>query len=172
MTTINRTQCLAQFNKLNKMFTTLLGVVEDSSLLNQEFYLYKEVLIDVNQETIVGNYDSFEIVNYHNLPLEVTEDSLNRLARDKILEVYPMERQLSILGSLLERIAESSNIECEELKEMNDFINEVKRVNSVRKEFYSSNPDYKYYSTEDFNEFISKTYDGGIQEYAPWVNRV
>jgi len=172
MTTLNKTRCLAQFNKLNKMFTTLLGVVEDPSLLNQELYLYKEVLIDTNQETIIGTYDNFEIVNYHDMPMEVTEESLNRLAREKILEVYPMEKQLSILGTLLEKIAETSNIECEELKEMNDFINEVKRVNNIRKEFYASNPDYKYYSKEEFDNFLTKTYEGGIQEYGQWVNRI
>jgi DNA-binding Lrp family transcriptional regulator len=167
---MNRVKALAQFNKLNKMFTTIIGMVENVSMLNHDLFLYKEINIDLDKEKVVGNYDNFEIINIQNAPLEITEDSLNLIAREKILNEYPIERQLSILGSILEKVAISAGVDCDDLKEMNDFINEIRRVNGVRKEFYASNPDYKYMSTEEFNEMIEKMYEGGIQEYGKRTN--
>jgi hypothetical protein len=172
MAELNRTECLAQFNKLNKIFTTLIGKVADTSLLNQDLYLYKDVCLDVEQETVVGTYDNFKIVNYHDMPLEITEHSLNMLAREKILEEYPIERQLSILGSILEKVADAANLPCDDLKEMNDFIEEVRRVNGIRKDFYANNPEYKYYSTEELDAHLAKVYEGGIQEYGTGFNRI
>jgi hypothetical protein len=166
----NKVQALAQFNKLNKLFTTVIGMVEDVSMLNHDLFLYKEIEIDLDQEKVEGTYDDYKIINIHDAPLEITEDALNLIARDKILAVYPMERQLSVLGGVLEKVADSIGIECEELKEMNDFINEVRRVNGIRKEFYSNNTDYKYMSTEEFNDMIDKLYEGGIQEYGKRTN--
>jgi DNA-binding Lrp family transcriptional regulator len=167
---MNKVKALAQFNKLNKMFTTVIGLVEDISMLNHDLFLYKEIEIDLDQEKVVGNYDSFKVINIHDAPLEITEDSLNLIAREKILKDYPMERQLSILGGVLEKVAVSAGVECEELKEMNDFINEVRRVNGIRKDFYANNLDYKYMSTEEFNDMIEKMYEGGIQEYGKRTN--
>jgi len=165
MLEIERVQSLAQFNKLNGTFITVLGMVDDVSLLNHDFYDYKEISIDPYNETLVGTYDNFEIVNIHEGSLEINEDMLNELARNKIVKEYPIERQLSVLGSVLEKLADTANIESEELKEMNDFINEIKRTNKIRKEFYANNPDYDYKSTEELDELIEKKYEGSIQAY-------
>lgn len=162
----NKIQALAQFNKLNGMFTMILGMVDDLSMLNHDLYNYVEVLIDPDMETIEGTFTNFQIVDTRNLPIEITEDSLNALARDKILATYPMESQLSILGSVLEKLADANGIECNDLKEMNDFILEVRRVNGIRKEFYASNPEYRYRSTEELDEYIRQKYEGGILENA------
>jgi len=163
---MSTTNMLAQFNKLNKLFITVLEKPRDSNILNQEFYLYREIDIDLDSQIVRGTFDNFQIVNVQDLPFLMNEDSLNLLARDKIIARYPIEKQLSIIENLLEKIADSFEVDASELKEMNDFINEVKRVNGVRKEFYSNHPDYEYMSTEQINESIQKKYEGGIQEYA------
>lgn len=166
-TTIARTAGLAQFNKLNKAFITVLGMVDDQSLLNHDQYLYAEVNMDTEHEKIIGNYDNFEIVLISEQPLEVFEAYLNLLAREKIVSVYPLEKQLTIIGSLLEQLADASGVSCEDLKDMNDYIAEVRRANAVRKEFYDANPDYQYISTEKFEELYAEKYAGGISDYDP-----
>lgn len=167
-----REPALAQFNKITKVFTMILQKPENISGLNHDFYLYREVLIDRMKENVVGNYDNYRIVSIESQPLLVTEDSLNVLAREKIVKQYPLESQLSIIGSLLEKIATSANVECEELKEMNDYINEVKRVNGLRKEFYASDPSYQYLSTEQFEELFTAQREGGIMEYEGKTNSI
>jgi len=169
---MNREDALAQFNKINKSFIMILGKPEDMSLLNHELYLYQEISIDRDKEKVLGNYDNFSIASIDDQPLEIIEDSLNFLAREKIVEKYPLERQLTIVGNLLERIADANLIECEELKEMNFYISEVKRVNGLRKEFYAANPEYTYISTEEFNAMLDEKYEGGIKEYEGKVSGI
>jgi len=165
MEELNRQPALAQFNKINKMFTTVLSMVNDVSMLNHDFYDYKDVEIDLYNETIIGTLDDFKIVNINEGLLEINEDMVNELARDKIVKFYPLERQLTILGSVLEKLADQSNVDAEDLKEMNDFINEAKRVNKIRKEFYANSPDYDYKTTEELDELIETKYEGSIQAY-------
>lgn len=167
-----RVPALAQFNKVTKVFTMLLQKPDDISGLNHDFYLYKEVMIDRQKEKILGNYDNFQVVSIESQPLLITEDELNSLAREKIIKNYPIERQLTIIGQLLEKIAVAGNIECEELKDMNDYISEVKRVNGLRKAFYDSDPSYQYLSTEAFEELFIAQREGGIMEYEGKINNI
>lgn len=153
---------LAQFNKINKAFIMVMQKPDDMSLLNHDLYLYREIEIDVELETVTGNYDSHTIVAIAEQPREITEDTLNEFARDKIIREYPLEDQLSILGSVLEKVADSAGVECDDLKEMNDFIEEVKRTNQIRKDYFAANPDYTYYTTEQLDEIQLQKYDGGI----------
>lgn len=169
---LNRVSALAQFNKLNGYFTMVLGLVDDISILNHDYYLYQPVEIDVDNEKIIGTYDNFTIVNINEQPLEINEDSLNLYAREKIIEVYPLEKQLTILGTVLERLADQNGIEANDLKEMNAFIQEVKRVNGLKKQFYAENPDYKYVSTEELDQAIAKKYEGAINEYGESIVQV
>lgn len=165
MATITRQPALAQFNKINKKFITVLSMVEDKSLLNHDFYDYQEVDIDPFNETIRGDYSDFKIVNINEQPLEITEDMLNDLARNKILKEYPIEKQLTLLENVLEKLVDQTGIEAEELKEMNDYIAEIKRTNAIRKQFYADNPDYDYKSTEELDALIEEKYEGSIQAY-------
>jgi len=162
---LTKIEVLAQFNKVNGSFTMILGKVDDMSILNHDYYTYKEISIDVDNETIIGTVDNFSIVNIHEQPLEITEDSLNLYAREKIIEQYPLEKQLSIIGSILEKLSDAAGIESEDLKEMNEFIAEVKRVNNLKKQFFAENPDYRYVSTEELEAVINKKYEGAINEY-------
>jgi len=161
---MNRQTALAQFNKLNKKFTTVLGMVDDVSLLNHDLYLYREIEIDLDNENVRGDYDNYEIYDVNATPL-MTEDALNTLARARITDKYPLEDQLSILGGAIERLADNAGIEAEELKEMNDFIAEVRRANGIRKEYFRNNPQVTYKSTEDIDAEITEKYEGAIQEY-------
>lgn len=168
-TNLARTPGLAQFNKLNKVFITVLGLVEDVSLLNHDHYLYQEVLIDTAHEKVIGTYDDYQIVNIAEQPVEVFEAYLNDLAAEKILAKYPVRQQVNVIASLLERIADNMGIECEELKDMNDFIKEVRHANTLRKEFYESNPDYQYISKQAFEEIYAQKLEGGIADNAAVV---
>lgn len=165
--TINRIEALAQFNKISKVFITVLQKVEDISWLNNDFYLYKEIMIDIDREKVIGTYDDFEIVSIESQPLLITEDGLNALARAKILQKYPIETQLTIIEKTLERIAASSGVDHSELREMNAYIDEIKRSNRLRKDFYSSDSDYEYTSTEKMQEKLMLQHEGGIMEYEP-----
>ena len=161
---MNKQSALAQFNKLNKKFTTVLGMVDDVSLLNHDLYLYREIEIDFDNENVRGDYDNYEIYDVNAKPL-MTEDALNTLARNRITNKYPLEDQLSILGSAIERLADNAGIEAEDLKEMNDFIAEVRRANGIRKEYFRNNPQIEYKTTEDIEAEIAEKYEGAIQEY-------
>jgi hypothetical protein len=166
-TGLSRTEALAQFNKITRAFITIIGMVPDVSALNQDFYVYHEIVIDPEKETISGTADDFRVVLVEDLPFEIREDDLNFQARDKIVKEYPLEKQLSIIGQLLETLADQHGVECEDLKDMNDYIKEVKRVNALRKEFFSSDPSYQYMSTADFEKLFADKYEGGINEFEP-----
>ena len=164
---IAKLDALAQFNKINGVFVTVIGKVtgEEYSWLNHDNYIYKEVQIDDEREKIVGTVNDFKIVLKEAQPLEVYEHALNSLAREKIVGTYSLERQLSILGTVLERVADANAVECEELKEMNDFIAEIKYANQLRKEFFQSDPDYQYLSVEQIEELVTARQEGGIAAY-------
>lgn len=165
--TINRIEAIAQFNKITKVFITVLQKVEDISWLNNDFYLYKEISIDTLKEKVVGTYDNFQIVSIADQPLEITENGLNALARAKILKKYPIEKQLTVIEKTLERIAQASGVDHSELREMNEYIEEIKRANGIRKEFYAADSDYEYMSTEQMEQILLQQHEGGIMEYEP-----
>lgn len=161
---MNRVTALAQFNKLNRKFTTVLGMVDDISLLNNDLYLYRQIDIDIDQENVRGDYDNYTIYDVNATPL-MTEDALNTLARSRITDKYPLENQLSILGAAIEAIADNAGVAVEELKEMNDFITETRRANGIRKTYFAANSQVDYKTTEDIEAEIAEKYEGAIQEY-------
>lgn len=166
MTELNQQPRIIQFNKLTREFITLMSPVEDMSLLNQVNYEYSdEVMIDEDNEVVVGNADSWEVKAIADLPFEVKESDLNILARERILKSYPMESQLNILGDVLEKVADANAIECEDLKAMNDFIDEVRRVNKLRKEYYANSDEFTYVSDADFESKLLQKYKGAIDGY-------
>jgi len=161
---MNKETALAQFNKINNKFTTVISMVDDTTMLNHDLYLYREIQIDLAYESVRGTYDDFEIYNINEKPL-VTETALNEIARNRIIDRYSLEIQLSTIANAIEKITDRTQVENEELKEMNDFIKEVRRVNGVRKQYFSSNPDVNYRSTEEIDAEIAEKYQGAIQEY-------
>lgn len=158
---------LAQFNKMNKKFITIMTYL-DSELyeeLNHEHYLYRTVEIDIETQDIKGDYDNFKVVSIADEPLEVKEFTLNALARDKIVRTYPLEKQIGILGSVIETVAKKLGVPCNDLIEMNDFVREILHENKLRKEFYISDPDYNFLTTEQEAEDMMAKHEGGILEF-------
>lgn len=157
----------AQFNKYNKLFITILQWLPEEyyRLLNHDQYLYKEVELDEETETIKGDYDDFRVVKIADQPLPVYERTLNDLARQKIEKQFSMPKQLSIICEQLTKLSESEGIDASDVKEMLSYINEVKKENRLRKEFYAEDPDYDYWTEEEEDEYQAKQEDGGIIEY-------
>ena len=156
-------KALAQFNKLNGEFVAVHSGVPDYNILNHKSYDYREVEIDLSNEDIVGTIDNFEIVNVNEGPVEITEDMVDELARNRITKAYPLERQLSIMGQMLEKLADQAGVDATDLKEMNDYITEAKRVNKIRKQFYMDNPDYVYKTNQEVEDKIERKFEGIIQ---------
>lgn len=158
---------LAQFNKMNKKFITVMSFLDGELYdeLNHEHYLYRHVEMDIETQEIKGDYDNFKVVSIADEPLEVKEFTLNALARDKIVRKYPLEKQIGILGSTIETVAKKLGVPCEDLIEMNDFIREVLHENKLRKEFYAEDPDYNYLTTEQEEEDMMQKHEGGILEF-------
>lgn len=155
---------IAQFNKMNNEFITLMQKV-DMSWLNHDNYLYVEVEIDPDYEKIVGDYENFEVKKLIDLPREITEHEMDHLAREKIVGKYPIEKQLNILAQTLEIISDRMGINNDELKEMNSYIDEVRRVNNVRKDFFERSDEFEYISSEEIERRLNKKYEGAISGY-------
>lgn len=155
---------IAQFNKMNKEFITLMQKV-DMSWLNHDNYLYAEVEIDPEHEKIVGNADNFEVKKIIDLPKEISENEMDILAREKIIGKYPIEKQLNVLSNTLQAISDRMGINNDELKEMTAYIDEVRRVNNVRKEFFNKSEEFEYISDEEAERRRNKKYEGAISGY-------
>lgn len=162
---LNKQPRIAQFNKLTREFITFIGVI-DSKYLNCKNYIYTDVIeVDEENEVLTGNADNWEIKSISEMPFEIKESDLNTLARERIIKTYPIENQLTIIGQTLEKVAEKVGVDCEELKALNDFVEEIRRVNKLRKKFYEESSDYNYISTEDFETQIERKYRGAIDEF-------
>jgi len=157
----------AQFNKSNGKFITIHSALpkELFNELNHEFYLYKDVEMDIETQKIKGDYKNCEVVNIADEPLLIREKTLNILARDKITKKYPVEKQINIIGDIIEKLAVDAGIPCTELTEMKSYVNEILRENKVRKSFYQNDSDYEYISLEQEMEDMLKDHEGGLMEY-------
>lgn len=162
---MKKVEMIAQFNKLNKKFITLLGYIPDISLLNHENYLYREVLIDPENEALIGNYDEFSIELIAEQPQEIYEHHMDSLAKEKIVSRYPIEKQLNVIAESLEKLLKASGDNSTELTEMRDYINEVRRVNEARKKYFEESEEFDYISDEKLDREINEKYIGGINGY-------
>ena len=157
----------AQFNKANGKFITIHSALPKELFkeLNHELYLYKDVEMDIDTQRIKGDYHNCEVVNIADEPLLIKEKTLNILARNKILSQYPVEKQINIIGDIIEKLADNAGLACDELQEMRNFVNEILRTNKVRKSFYQNDPDYEYLSEEQELENLLKEHEGGLMEH-------
>jgi len=157
----------AQFNKSNGKFITIHSALPKHLFeeLNHELYLWKDVELDPETQKVKGDYHNCEVVNIADEPLFVREKTCNILARDKITAKYPVEKQINIIGDVIERLSAETGVACKELKEMRNYVNEILRENKVRKTFYQNDPDYEYLSEEQEMENMLKDHEGGLMEY-------
>lgn len=164
---VGKVPALAQFNKITGELTAVLGYV-DPETLNNEFFVYREIEIDFENEVFLGNLESYRIVNKHDLPQDVYEYTVDEQARDKITKLYPLVEQVNVLGRAIQKLSSHAGIDQEELQEMLDYIEEVKHANRLRKEFYQNSPDFNYITDAELEEIETRQLEGGLHEaYGP-----
>jgi hypothetical protein len=158
-----KTKALAQFNKITGALVGIL-VWTDPETLNNDYFVYKEIEIDFETEMVVGKADDFEVVAIASLPQVIYEEQLDLAAQQKITKEYTVVRQINVLGRAIVALSEKAGVEQEELLEMLDYIAEVKRENTLRKEFYRTSPDFIYKSAEDVAREEEERLEGGLHE--------
>lgn len=162
-----KSRCLAQFNKITGELVSVLTWVEPETL-NNDYFVYDEVMFDFSNDEIIGTYGSHQVVDKKVLPEVITEEQLDIMARDKITKEYKVVRQVNILGRAILKLSEAAGIEQDELQEMLDYIQEVKKANAIRKEYYKESPLFTYKSYQDLEDENMRRLEGGLHEaYGP-----
>lgn len=156
-------ECWAQFNKITGEFISTLQLV-DLETLNQDFFNYKKVEINLEKQIIKGTYDNFQIVDKQDQPLLMTETALNNAAQFKIDKTYGIYQRLEIQENLLEKLATALNVEDDAFLEMRDFIAEVKSNNNLIKESLINDPAYTYVSLAEEVNTLENQLEGGLHE--------
>jgi hypothetical protein len=155
---------LAQFNKITGEFIALLQPEEDTSILNNDFFNYTEVEMDLATQELVGTYDNFQIVNIQDQPVTMYEAALDNAAQFKIDKSYGVYKRLEVQEQLLEKLAVALNVEDEAFLEMRDYIAEVRANNKLYKESLMNDPTYKFVTLEEERTTYENRLEGGIHE--------
>lgn len=158
-----KTRVLIQFNKISRALTGIL-IWTNPSTLNQDYFIYVEAMFDFDKEVVVGDADDFEIVSKDSQPSVIYESSLDVAVQTRITKVYPIVKQINVFARAIMKLSEAAGIDQSELHEMLDYIDEVKRENQVRKEFYMRSPDFKFVSNEDVEKQYEEQMEGGLHE--------
>lgn len=156
-------QGVAQFNKITGELTAVLANTRIETL-NTDFFKYREIEMDFDQQEVVGTYDDFKIVNRSDQPQRILEEQLDLHAQRKITNQYPLSTQINTIARVVLRMAESTEIPAEDIKEMMAYLDEVKRVNNVRKQFFQESDDYEYISKDDLANKQKRQLEGGLRE--------
>jgi hypothetical protein len=99
------------FNRLSGAFVFLLGRMdEDAPQIDQTHFVAKEVVLDPDVEMVTGTLNTFEIVLQAKQPPVIDEYQVNAQCSEKILKLYPLHRQLTVLGDLLEQVVSATKI--------------------------------------------------------------
>lgn len=159
-----RAEAWAQFNKISQAF---VGIVQKVPLeeLNTEFYEYVEVDIDLETETIQGTKNDFKIIVIAEQPQPISEKALDNRAYAKIDQVYPIYKRLDVLEAAVAQLCVAHNTPNAPLEEMRDYIQEVKRVNTLIKEDLAADPAFAYMSRAEEQEKFDAEIEGGLHEF-------
>lgn len=171
MTTQNIKPYLAQFNRASGAFITLMDDL-DIKTLDSTYYVYVRVKVDPEYHTIQGKYPNHTIVEIDELPLRVFERVVNASCKEKITKEYSEYTQLDRIRSVVQAIADHLGEDftgLQELREMNAYIDEVKRANKALKRSYMSNPEFEFVTIEQENTENNERIEGGMHElvYGP-----
>jgi len=160
----DETNAWAQFNKITGVFT---GIFQDVpvEMLNQEYYNYIPIKINVQTQTVVGTYDNFSIVNIVEQPAPAYEIALDNAAQAKIDKIYPIYDRLDMHERILSLICEKVGIDDFEFTEMLSYIEEVKKNNQLFKESIMNDPNFTYISREQQRETENARLEGGLHEF-------
>jgi hypothetical protein len=161
------------FNKVSKQFGGMIRATEDT-VLSDEYFIYKEVILDLEKETWEGNYDSGQVVpidSFKDKPI-ITEYMLNGQCSQKIERQYPAHKQLNIMSDLLEVLlakAEFNNpdlkgkSEVEAFKDMIEYIRHTRENNHRWKASYENSDSHIYSSADEIENYITNELDGGVR---------
>lgn len=157
------TEAWAVFNKITGEYISVMEKV-DLETLNQDFYSYAPIEINLDTQIVKGTYDNFEIVDIQDQPLKFYEKSLDNAAQFKIDKSYGVYKRMEIQEQLLEKISAALNIEDETFLEMRDYIAEVRANNKLYKESLMNDPAYEFVSLQDEALTNENQLEGGIHE--------
>lgn len=172
---LNRTPVTLQFNKQSKVFVSAIrfSAPEQRKWLNDKYFEYRDAMMDVDKETVVGGLDNYEIVAKSMLPAEITERGMDMLAGRKIDKRFPEYRQLNIMQALLKDMLDQMPVESKQrlnpdlvelFEEMHDYVELVRKENKVRKEAYQKNPEINYVTIQDEFKRQQELFAGGAHE--------
>jgi hypothetical protein len=158
------TNAWAQFNKITGAYT---GVFQDVpiEMLNQEYYNYKPITININIQKVVGTYDNFSIVNIVDEPAPAYEIALDNAAQAKIDKIYSIYTRLDMQERVLKLICDTVGVEDYEFNEMMSYLEEVKKNNQLFKESLMNDPTYTYISRAQQQEVMNAQLEGGLHEF-------
>ena len=160
----DKTNAWAQFNKITGVFT---GVFQDVPLemLNQEYYNYVPIEINIRTQTVQGTYDNFSIVNIVDQPAPAYEVALDNAAQAKIDKIYTIYNRLDMQERILKLICDKVGVDDFEFNEMLSYIEEIKKNNDLFKESLMNDPNYTYVSRAQQQEMESAQLEGGLHEF-------
>jgi hypothetical protein len=118
----------------------------DRSIVNLEDFYVKDVTFDVSKDEYwYGDYHTGEVRSRQEKPV-VTESRVRYSTNTKILQRYPIHKQLGIIINMLDN---SSLEKTPEFAELKKFLNEQLNQHREKVKHYSSNPDtYVWISSE------------------------
>lgn len=157
---------VAIFNKISGILVGMVNM-ECKDQINDKYFKFKEIEIDETTQKFVGDYDTGEVVNIDDAPVEVTESQLNHACATAIENVFPLYKQLNALTGVMKTIISKHNLQGEEVDEFNKVVNFITGRRNLNKKFknaYKEGPDWNYISTEDEAENFNKVVEGGIHE--------
>jgi len=171
------------FNKLTGAYVAethgyLEGEV-NSSELNDTYFDYKTVTMDLETQCWQGDFLSGSIVEKSTLPIEMEEPVLDASAQQKIFSRYRYYHQLNLvvrvvenindrLESLATTLNDSTLLQTAELRdeflEMQTFIQSIRDNNATYKTFYTDDPGYEYCDKAAVSQRLDDQLEGGLHE--------
>ena len=141
--------------KLKLMFSKpngiLMGVLtkemeEDQRIDEQAVFLIKEVEMDVETQFYDGDYETGTVKPMHDRPT-IRQSELIYGANVKVLQKYPIHKQINII---IEMLNQSELPNTPRFEELRDYIDRYRKEVKEQIKIYSSNPDtYEYISVAD-----------------------
>tara|TARA_R110000772_G_scaffold132933_1_gene241374 strand:+ start:440 stop:991 length:552 start_codon:yes stop_codon:yes gene_type:complete len=164
---MNKQNRIAVFNRVSGVFVAFTDN-DNKEHMDDTYYKFKVIDIDEDKEVWSGDFETGSVESIDDIPVEVTEESLNLAASSVILDTYPLGKQLNIVQSLLTTIIEANpeivGESVDEFKSMVNFISGRRKLNKKFKNVYSEGDDWTYTSSEEAASKMSQQMAGGLHE--------
>jgi hypothetical protein len=168
----NNHEKILVFNKASGAFMSEMVSNPVNKPDQSTHYIYRVVNFDSETHTWDGgDYDTGNIIPKDDLMVKILEEDVDIQAGMVITQSYPYFSQLNIIASAVQKLAEASGLECEEVEELNNmltFIEARKEVNARFKEAYKEDDSFKFMTRRDVWDETARQLDGGLhEEYGP-----